>query len=174
MHRHYRDMKHNKLNINIFCSEPMITPITKDLCDELEHIAMQEIGAMYRPEIQAQLADIESGQHFGLCVMENNKPAGYVIAKKTVNTYQLLTIAVDENHRNKGYGSQLVDGIFAAVQQLGGKILNVTTDADANDALRFYLKNGFVLTGIVQDEFIPGVAQAHLTRRAGFIPQSIA
>lgn len=167
-------MKHNKLNINIFHNDTMITPITKDLCTELEQIAMQEIGTMYRSEIQAQLADIENGKHFGLCVMASEKPAGYVIAKKTVNTYQLLTIAVDKNHRNKGYGSQLIDGIFSAIQQQGGKILNVTTDADANDALRFYLKNGFVLTGIVQDEFIPGVAQAHLTRRAGFMPQTPA
>ena len=95
-----------------------------------------------------------------------------MLFRSTVNTYQLLIIAVDKDHRSKGYGARLVDRIFAEIRQRGGKILNVITDADANDSLCFYLKNGFVLTGIVQDEFISGVAQAHLTKRMGFNPQS--
>ncbi|UJP05706.1 MAG: GNAT family N-acetyltransferase [Nitrosomonas sp.] len=148
----------------------MIIPITKDLCPELERIAMQDMGAMYQSEIHEELTDIESGKYFGLCAMENDKPVGYVIARKTVSTYQLLTIAVEKEYRNKGYGSQLVDSIFTEIQKHGGRMLNVITDAEANDSLCFYLKNGFVLTGIVQDEFVSGVAQAHLTRRMGFNP----
>lgn len=148
----------------------MIVPITKELCPELEKIALQDIGAMYQPDIQEELEGIGNGKYFGFCAMENNKPVGYVMAKKTVNTYQLLIIAVDKNHRNKGYGAQLVDRIFSEIQKQGGKILNVITDADANESLCFYLRNGFVLTGIVQDEFISGVAQAHLTKRMGFNP----
>jgi GNAT superfamily N-acetyltransferase len=150
----------------------MIVPITKELAPELERIALQDIGAMYQPDIHEELENIGRGKFFGFCAMENDKPIGYVVAKKTVNTYQLLIIAVDKDHRNKGYGARLVDRIFADILQRGGKILNVITDADANDSLCFYLKNGFVLTGIVQDEFISGVAQAHLTKRMGFNPQS--
>lgn len=150
----------------------MIVPITKELAPELEKIALQDIGAMYQPDIHEELENIGRGKFFGFCAMENDKPIGYVVAKKTVNTYQLLIIAVDKDHRNKGYGARLVDRIFADILQRGGKILNVITDADANDSLCFYLKNGFVLTGIVQDEFISGVAQAHLTKRMGFNPQS--
>lgn len=150
----------------------MIVPITKELAPELERIALQDIGAMYQPDIHEELENIGRGKFFGFCAMENDKPIGYVVAKKTVNTYQLLIIAVDKDHRSKGYGARLVDRIFAEIRQRGGKILNVITDADANDSLCFYLKNGFVLTGIVQDEFISGVAQAHLTKRMGFNPQS--
>jgi GNAT superfamily N-acetyltransferase len=150
----------------------MIVPITKELAPELEKIALQDIGAMYQPDIHEELEDIGRGKFFGFCAMENDKPIGYVVAKKTVNTYQLLIIAIDKDHRNKGYGARLVERIFAEIRQRGGKILNVITDADANDSLCFYLKNGFVLTGIVQDEFISGVAQAHLTKRMGFNPQS--
>ena len=127
---------------------------------------------MYQPDIHEELEGIGRGKFFGFCAMENDKPIGYVVAKKTVNTYQLLIIAIDKDHRNKGYGARLVERIFAEIRQRGGKILNVITDADANDSLCFYLKNGFVLTGIVQDEFISGVAQAHLTKRMGFNPQS--
>ena len=148
----------------------MIVPITKELCPELEKIALQDIGAMYQPDIHEELEGVGGGKYFGFCAMEENKPVGYVMAKKTVNTYQLLLIAVDKNHRNKGYGAQLVNRIFSEIQKQGGKILNVVTDADANESLCFYLKNGFVLTGIVQDEFISGVAQAHLTKRMGFNP----
>lgn len=151
----------------------MIIPITKELAPELEKIALQDIGAMYQPDIREELEGIEGGKFFGFCAVDNNKPVGYVIAKKTVNTYQLMLIAVDENHRSKGYGARLVDRIFTEIQKQGGRILNVITDADANDSLCFYLKNGFVLTGIVQDEFISGVAQAHLTRRMGFNPLPI-
>ena len=148
----------------------MITAITKDICPALEKIAMQDIGAMYQPDIREELDGIGNGKYFGFCAIEDNKPVGYVIAKRTVNTYQLMVIAIDKDHRNKGYGTLLVDAIFTEIQRQGGRILNVITDADANDSLRFYLKNGFVLTGIVQDEFISGVAQAHLTKRMGFNP----
>lgn len=148
----------------------MITPIPAALYPQLASIAMQDIGPMYQSEILEELEDISRGKCFGVCAMENGQPVGYVTVKKTVNTYHLLTIAVDNLYRGKGYGSRMLDGIFAEIENQGGRILNVITDADANQSLRFYLKNGFVLTGIVQDEFISGVAQVHLTRRVGYKP----
>lgn len=150
----------------------MIVSISKELYPDLLTIALQDIGAMYQPAIQDEFEDISRGKSFGVCAMENGVPAGYAVVRKTVNTYHLLTLAVDKQHRGKGYGTQMLDSIFAEIERQGGKILNVVTDADANESLRFYLKNGFALTGIVQDEFIPGVAQAHLTRRAGYSPNS--
>lgn len=149
----------------------MIVPISKDLFPDLVKIALQDIGSMYQSAVHDELEDIASGRCFGLCAVSKGNPIGYVIAKKTVDTYHLMTIAVDERHRGKGYGSLLLDGIFAEIAQQGGRILNVITDADASESLRFYLKNGFFLTGIVQDEFISGVAQVHLTRRMGYRPE---
>ncbi len=148
----------------------MIVPITKEFYPALEKIALQDIGPMYQSAIHDELVDISSGKCFGLCAMDNGNPVGYVIVRKTVDTYHLLTIAVDKHHRGKGYGSLMLDSIFAEIEKQGGRILNVITDADANESLRFYLKNGFVLAGMVQDEFISGVAQVHLTRRMGFKP----
>ncbi len=148
----------------------MIVPITENLRPDLEKIALQDIGVMYQSVIHDELEEVTQGKCFGLCAMANGKAVGYVIVRKTVDTYHLLTIAVDLNHRGKGYGSLLLDSIFAEIEKQGGRILNVITDADANESLRFYLKNGFVLTGIVQDEFISGVAQVHLTRRMGYKP----
>ncbi|PTN13298.1 GNAT family N-acetyltransferase [Nitrosomonas aestuarii] len=148
----------------------VIVPISENVYPDLVKIALQDIGAMYQSDINDELEDIKRGKCFGICVMHNEHPVGYVIVKKTVDTYHLLTIAVDKNHRGQGYGSLLLDGIFVELEKQGGRILNVTTDADANESLSFYLKNGFVLTGIVQDEFISGVAQAHLTRRMGYKP----
>ncbi|SOD41814.1 GNAT family N-acetyltransferase [Nitrosovibrio sp. Nv4] len=148
----------------------MIVPITKELHLGLAKIALQDIGAMYESAIHDELEEVASGKSFGICAIDNGNPLGYAVAKKTVDTYHLLTFAVDRDHRGKGYGSLILDGIFAEIEQQGGKILNVVTDADANEVLRFYLKNGFSLTGIVQDEFISGIAQAHLTRRLGYKP----
>jgi len=148
----------------------MIAPISAALYPLLASIAMQDIGPMYQSEILDELEDISRGKCFGVCAMDNEQPVGYVTVKKTVDTYHLLTIAVDKLYRGKGYGSKMLDGIFAEIEKQGGRILNVITDADANQSLRFYLKNGFVLTGIVQDEFISGVAQVHLTRRVGYKP----
>jgi ribosomal protein S18 acetylase RimI-like enzyme len=148
----------------------MITPISAALYPLLASIAMQDIGPMYQSEILDELEDISRGKCFGVCAMDDGQPVGYVTVKKTVDTYHLLTIAVDKLHRGKGYGSRMLDGIFAEIENQGGRILNVITDADANESLRFYLRNGFVLTGIVQDEFISGVAQVHLTRRMGYKP----
>ena len=148
----------------------MIVPISENLYPNLVKIALQDIGAMYQSEIEDELEDIERGKCFGISAVHNGQPVGFVIAKKTVDTYHLLTIAVDKNYRGRGYGSMMLDGIFSEIEKQGGRILNVTTDADSNESLRFYLKNGFVLTGIVQDEFISGVAQVHLTRRMGYKP----
>jgi [ribosomal protein S18]-alanine N-acetyltransferase len=129
-----------------------IAPITKELHPGLVKIALQDIGSMYESAIHDELEEVTSGRSFGVCALENGTPIGYAVAKKTVDTYHLL------------------NGIFAEIEQQGGKILNVVTDADANESLRFYLRNGFALAGIVQDEFISGVAQAHLTRRIGYKP----
>lgn len=148
----------------------MIVPITKEFHPGLVKIALQDIGAMYESAIHDELEEVESGKSFGICAIDNGNLLGYAVAKRTVDTYHLLTFAVDRDHRGRGYGSLILDGIFGQIEQQGGKILNVVTDADANDVLRFYLKNGFALTGIVQDEFISGVAQVHLTRRLGYKP----
>ena len=148
----------------------MIVPISKELYPRLVNIALQDIGAMYQGAIYDELEDITLGKSFGVCALENGEPVGYAVAKRTVDTYHLLTLAVDTQHRGKGFGSLMLDSIFAEIEQQGGKILNVVTDADANESLRFYLRNGFALTGIVQDEFISGIAQVHLTRRMGFKP----
>jgi ribosomal-protein-alanine N-acetyltransferase len=148
----------------------MIVPITKELCPDLMKIALQDIGSMYQSAIHDELEDVTNGKSFGVCAIDNGNPIGYAVAKRTVDTYHLLTFAVDKHHRSRGYGSLILDSIFAEIEQQGGKILNVVTDADANESLRFYLRNGFSLAGIVQDEFIPGVAQAHLTRRMGYKP----
>lgn len=150
----------------------MIVSISKELHTNLIKIALQDIGSMYEAAIRDELEDIARGKNFGVCAMDNGEPVGYAIVRKTVDTYHLLTLAVNKAHRSKGFGSLMLDSIFAEIERQGGKILNVVTDADANESLRFYLKNGFALTGIVQDEFIPGVAQAHLTRRAGYRPFS--
>ena len=147
-----------------------IAPITKELHPGLVKIALQDIGSMYESAIHDELEEVTRGRSFGVCALENGTPIGYAVAKKTVDTYHLLTFAVDEPHRGRGCGSLILDGIFAEIEQQGGKILNVVTDADANESLRFYLRNGFALAGIVQDEFISGVAQAHLTRRIGYKP----
>lgn len=148
----------------------MIVPISKELFPGLVKIALQDIGSMYQSSIHDELEDVTHGKSFGVCAIDNGDPVGYAVARRTVDTYHLLTLAVDKQHRSKGYGSLMLDSIFAEIEQQGGKILNVVTDADANESLRFYLRNGFALTGIVQDEFIPGVAQAHLTRRMGYRP----
>lgn len=148
----------------------MIVPITKELQPGLAKIALQDIGSMYQSAIYDELEDVMSGKSFGVCALDSGNPLGYAVAKKTIDTYHLLTFAVDRDHRGRGHGSLILDGIFAEIERQGGKILNVVTDADANESLRFYLRNGFSLAGIVQDEFVSGVAQAHLTRRVGYKP----
>lgn len=63
------------------------------------------------------------GKCFGLCKLENGKPVGYVVAKRTIDAYHLLTIAVDIEHRGKGYGSLLIDSIFTEIEKKGGESL---------------------------------------------------
>ena len=101
----------------------MIVPIAEKMHPQLIKIALQEIGSMYQSDLHDELNDIERGRCFGLCKLENDNPVGYVVAKKTVDAYHLLTIAVDIEHRGKGYGSLLIDSIFAEIEKKGGESL---------------------------------------------------
>jgi ribosomal protein S18 acetylase RimI-like enzyme len=113
---------------------------------------------------QRELDEVSRGTACGVCAFEGITPVGYAVYHRTVQTYHLDTIAVDQSRQGAGIGSALLEGICTDLKRTGPTILNVVTDASAQAALRFYLDRGFFVAGYVRDEFLLGVTQAHLTR----------
>ena len=54
-----------------------------------------------------------------------------------------LSIAIDENHRNKGIGTRLLSAIFEALRQANYTQISLSVDS-RNLAYPLYLKLGFV------------------------------
>jgi ribosomal protein S18 acetylase RimI-like enzyme len=78
---------------------------------------------------------------------------------------ELAAIAVADDHRLLGIGTQLIDAVVAAVRSAGGRDLWLVTTNDNLDGLRIYQRRGFRLS-----ELHPGAMdRARLLKPA--IPQ---
>ncbi|MDR2223491.1 MAG: GNAT family N-acetyltransferase [Flavobacteriaceae bacterium] len=67
---------------------------------------------------------------------------------------ELKNIAVDSIYQSKGIGGSIITCIKEIVKEQGYKVLVVGT-ADTGEAqIRFYLRNGFIKTGLKKDFFL--------------------
>lgn len=74
---------------------------------------------------------------------------GYFILKEeSPSEYELKSIAVSENHQGKGYGTILMKKVLELTK--GKKVYFVTHPKNVN-GLFLYLKNGFMITGWIEN-----------------------
>jgi GNAT superfamily N-acetyltransferase len=125
-------------------------------------IAAQDMSVGYQTSLERELADVAAGASHGICAMDGDTPVGYALYHRTAQTYHLDTIAVDRSRRGAGIGRALIASVRADLWPVRPTILNVVTDAAADGARAFYVREGFVVAGYVRDEFLPGVIQVHL------------
>ena len=132
--------------------------------DRLLAIAAQDMSPAYRHAFVHELDRVARGTARGICALDDATPVGYAIYRRTVQTFALDTLAVERTRRGAGIGAALLDAVCSALQPARPTVLNAVTDAAAQDIVAFYLRHGFHLAGYVEDEFLLGVTQAHLTR----------
>lgn len=126
-----------------------------------------EIDEAYFEDIAQEVWDISAGKAECFVAEAGSEVIGYASWRKKVQVAYLETIAVKPAYQGKGVGSRLLQEVIASIKEKEPDVtlLNVITDADAPDAIKFYLKNGFAVSGLVEDEFIEKQAQVHLCLR---------
>jgi ribosomal protein S18 acetylase RimI-like enzyme len=113
-----------------------------------------------RPRVEAYLAD-------GLCYVATlAKPLPgaasdavigvFVLAATRPHVYELMNVAVAENHQGRGRGKQLVHAAIVEARRLGAEVLEVGTGNSSLQQLALYQKCGFRIVGVERDFFKEG------------------
>ena len=80
-------------------------------------------------------------------VLENAGATSQRATASAVGVAELASIAVLPATQGRGYGRSLISGFLSAAAQRGAARVELTTDADGNDAVnRLYKKSGFQLS----------------------------
>ena len=120
-------------------------------------ILRDEIGRQYAEEINWEIDDvIYKRRNARGIVMINPEIIGYASWRKRVESICLETIGIRRELLKKAIE-------FAKVDFPNAQMINLVTDADARRNISFYAKNGFEASGIVNDEFIYGTPQIHMS-----------
>lgn len=124
-----------------------------------------QLDESYHEEVISELNDLKTGRATAFVAELGNEIIGYACWRKKIQLAYLELIAIKPGHQQMGIGSMLLREIINSVKETNPEIgiLNVITDADAKDAISFYIKNNFTASGVVNDEFISGVNQIHLS-----------
>ena len=137
-----------------------IRPATKnDIPTIVEMIAKDKLGAL-RENFKVPLpkkyynafAQIDSGPNQELMVIEDESQE--VIGTLQLSFIQYLTyqggiraqieaVRVHENYRGKGIGQKLFEWAIGRAKEKGAHVVQLTTDKERPEALRFYENLGF-------------------------------
>jgi len=130
---------------------------------------LKQMSPEYMTDMLSELDRVTSnkfdGKHFGFVYEDGKDVIGYITCRENVATYQLETLAVHPSHQRKNIGSNLVNFLIQYLKYNGRfKVLNVNTE-HGDYAEEFYIRSGFEISGVIKDEFIPGIEQVHLSYR---------
>ena len=80
---------------------------------------------------------------FGWVVLQNQTPAGFILARHLISETEILTFCILPNYRNKGLGQSLVKQLIQNCQ----KPIFLEVAIYNQSALNLYQRAGFVITG---------------------------
>lgn len=102
--------------------------------------------------------EAELGEGF-LVAVRLEEIVGYAVFRRVAGESQLYAIAVAPEYRRHGYGSRLLDEIFARSRDARCSRVSLEVRADNEAAVAFYKKRGFVVVGR-RLKYYNGVADA--------------
>lgn len=153
-----------------------IRPVLEQDREEVMTILAGSLSQQYLPMMTDEFNHAVAGGYLGFVAVNKfhssedssedacERVVGYACARRIVETYKLETIAVDSNMRGKNIGSLLIDRVSNCLAESGVQVLNVDTDVTDSEVVRFYLRNGFNVSGMVLSEYMPGITQVHLSK----------
>lgn len=74
---------------------------------------------------------------------------------------EIKSIAVYEDQRSKGIGTMLIQAALERCREMDARQVQVATAAASTDALKFYQRQGFRLSRIIRDFYIPERGYRH-------------
>ena len=97
---------------------------------------------------RSQLSGLLAGdpQAWMLVVHRERALAGFALARRVVDTAELMLLAVDPAHRRRGFARALLRGVVERAAS-GGATSLFAEVRQGNDAEQFYRAHGFVVTG---------------------------
>ena len=78
----------------------------------------------------------------------------FVLLATSSETIELMSIAVAKAYQRQGIGTRLLAEVVTIAKQKGAKTLEVGTGNSTLEALAFYQKAGFRITGVDRDFFV--------------------
>jgi ribosomal protein S18 acetylase RimI-like enzyme len=78
-----------------------------------------------------------------------------IVEMAEAGAFELKSLAVDERWRSQGVGAALVQAAVAHCRDGGGRSLVVATAAASIPALKFYQRQGFRISRVIRDFYVP-------------------
>jgi ribosomal-protein-alanine N-acetyltransferase len=118
---------------------------------------LREIQQAALAEPWPELLDTALNGFPPLFVAIEDSPVGYAIVMPgPEETAYLSELAVDPDDQREGYGSELLDTVFASQRNEGYERLALTARAVDEGSQAFYQKHGFELHERLEDEYESG------------------
>jgi len=90
-----------------------------------------------------------------LVALDDGKIVGHVQIIDEAGVAEIKSIAVYEEERSKGVGTQLVRAALDRCREMDARLVGVATAAASTDALKFYQRHGFRISRIIRDFYVP-------------------
>lgn len=114
--------------------------------DDLNELAFDSVGEVpdggFRDHLDDAITDylvVDSGETVGFVTLrEGSHPS-----RRHSRYLRIVNLAIDEDHRNRGHGSSVVERVAEIARERGCDLLEVSCEWHNEDARRFYRDTGF-------------------------------
>ena len=126
----------------------MFDPILRSI-EDVDPERLSEIHAMSFPQAwsAADLVELMSGGASGLVLSEASAFSGFLLWRIAADEAEILTVAVEPDHRRKGAGWLLLQGAIHVLADAGVDRVFLEVAEDNLAAIRLYGSGGFVVVG---------------------------
>lgn len=83
----------------------------------------------------------------GLYIGKQARPCGFILSRRVLDEAEILSIAIDPSHRQRGLSYQLLHRHRETLEHLGIRTLHLEVDENNKPAIALYSRAGFEITG---------------------------
>ena len=124
--------------------KPISTSFKKITLDEIERVAQLEFESSKNPWSKKQLSEsVSNPDNLGYLLLVQSKMIGYIIAMPSLDSADILNLAVHKDFKRKGYGSSLIDHLLMNFKKRDIKTLFLEVRKGNFAAIALYLSLGF-------------------------------
>lgn len=117
--------------------------------DDIPHIAEMELKYFGQPWSETGIRRyVEEGNMIFIVAKDKDMIAGYCAVLKAYDEGDLVSIAVDEDHRRTGIARELLDIACEMAQEQGIETIHLEVRGSNEAAIGLYESEGFVRSGL--------------------------